>query len=74
MAQKTLLIILDGWGKSKNRKVSAVDQANTPYIDFLYDEYEHSILRTDGKHVGLPEALEAYEKTVEHIIYTLLDE
>ena len=49
MAQKTLLIILDGWGKSKNRKVSAVDQANTPYIDFLYDEYEHSILRTDGK-------------------------
>ena len=55
MAQKTLLIILDGWGKSKNRKVSAVDQANTPYIDFLYDEYEHNTLRTDGKHVGLPE-------------------
>ena len=44
MAQKTLLIILDGWGKSENRKVSAVDQANTPYIDFLYDEYEHSCL------------------------------
>ena len=55
MAQKALLIILDGWGKSENRKVSAVDQANTPYIDFLYDEYEHSTLRTDGKHVGLPE-------------------
>ena len=55
MAQKALLIILDGWGKSENRNVSAVDQANTPYIDFLYDEYEHSTLRTDGKHVGLPE-------------------
>ena len=55
MAQKTLLMILDGWGNSSNPKVSAVDQAKTPYIDSLYQNYEYSSLRTDGEHVGLPD-------------------
>jgi len=55
MAQNVLLIILDGWGKSPDPKVSAVDQAKTPYIDCLYKEYHHAELRTDGQHVGLPE-------------------
>jgi len=55
MAQKTLLMILDGWGNSPNPEVSAIAQANTPFIDSLYEEYAHSTLRTDGEHVGLPE-------------------
>lgn len=55
MAQKTLLMILDGWGKSPNPEISAVDQANTPFIDGLYQHYAHSTLRTDGAHVGLPD-------------------
>lgn len=55
MAQKTLLMILDGWGNSPDPKVSAIAQANTPFIDSLYKEYAHSTLRTDGEHVGLPE-------------------
>ncbi len=55
MSQKTILMILDGWGKSPNPSVSAVDQANTPFIDSLYKNYSHSNLRTDGIHVGLPE-------------------
>ena len=55
MAQNVLLMILDGWGKSPDPKVSAVDQAKTPYIDSLYKEYHHAELRTDGQHVGLPE-------------------
>lgn len=55
MSQNVLLMILDGWGKSPNPKVSAVDQAKTPYIDSLYKEYHHAELRTDGQHVGLPE-------------------
>ncbi|MDC3241009.1 2,3-bisphosphoglycerate-independent phosphoglycerate mutase [Flavobacteriaceae bacterium] len=54
MAQKTLLMILDGWGNAPDPKVSAVDQAQTPFIDALYKNYAHSTLRTDGEHVGLP--------------------
>ena len=48
MAQKTLLMILDGWGNSPDPTISAVDQARTPYIDSLYENYANSTLRTDG--------------------------
>ena len=48
-------MILDGWGKSPDPKVSAIDQAKTPYIDALYKNYPNASLRTDGLHVGLPE-------------------
>ena len=54
MDKKVILMILDGWGISPNPEVSAVDKANTPFIDSLYDKYPHSELRTDGEHVGLP--------------------
>ena len=55
MAQKTLLMILDGWGNSTDSSVSAIDKAKTPFIDSLYENYESNVLKTDGKHVGLPE-------------------
>ena len=48
-------MILDGWGKSPDPKVSAIDNANTPFINSLYTKYPHATLRTDGLHVGLPE-------------------
>lgn len=48
-------MILDGWGLSPDPKVSAIDHAQTPYIDSLYHDYPHATLRTDGLHVGLPE-------------------
>ena len=48
-------MILDGWGISPDPKVSAVDEANTPFIDSLYTKYPHATLRTDGLNVGLPE-------------------
>ena len=48
-------MILDGWGKSPDPKVSAIDQANTPFIDSLYTKYPNASLRTDGLNVGLPE-------------------
>jgi 2,3-bisphosphoglycerate-independent phosphoglycerate mutase len=54
MSQKTLLMILDGWGNAPDPNVSAVDQAKTPYIDSLYQNYSFNTLRTDGEHVGLP--------------------
>jgi len=48
-------MILDGWGHSSNPKVSAIEQANTPFIDSLYKNYPNATLRTDGLYVGLPE-------------------
>lgn len=48
-------MILDGWGITQNPAVSAIAQANTPFIDSLHDDYPHATLRTDGEHVGLPE-------------------
>ncbi len=48
-------MILDGWGKSPDPKVSAIDQANTPFIDSLYSKYANANLLTDGMNVGLPE-------------------
>lgn len=55
MNKKVILMILDGWGKSPDPKVSAIDNANTPFIDSLYQNYPNASLRTDGLHVGLPE-------------------
>lgn len=55
MNKKVILMILDGWGKSPDPKVSAIDHANTPFIDSLYTKYPHAQLRTDGLNVGLPE-------------------
>ncbi len=48
-------MILDGWGKSPDPKVSAIDNANVPFINSLYADYPSAQLRTDGLHVGLPE-------------------
>lgn len=48
-------MILDGWGIAKNKEVSAVDKANTPYINSLYSRYNHSQLDASGLAVGLPE-------------------
>lgn len=55
MNKKVLLMILDGWGNSPDPKVSAIDHANTPFIDSLYKKYPYAQLRTDGLNVGLPE-------------------
>jgi len=55
MNKKVILMILDGWGKSPDPKVSAIDNANIPYINNLYSKYPNAQLRTDGLNVGLPE-------------------
>jgi len=55
MNKKVILMILDGWGTSPDPKVSAIDNAHTPYIDSLYKNYPNAALRTDGLNVGLPE-------------------
>ena len=55
MDKKVILMILDGWGIPTDPKVSAIDHANTPFIDSLYTKYKHSKLDGSGMAVGLPE-------------------
>ncbi|NND10149.1 MAG: hypothetical protein HKN96_02975, partial [Flavobacteriaceae bacterium] len=46
MNKKVILMILDGWGHSPNPEVSAIDNAETPFIDSLYEKYPNAELRT----------------------------
>lgn len=55
MKKKVLLMILDGWGIATDKHVSAIDQAETPFIDSLYSRYPHSKLEASGLAVGLPD-------------------
>ncbi|MGB3463715.1 MAG: 2,3-bisphosphoglycerate-independent phosphoglycerate mutase [Cyclobacteriaceae bacterium] len=55
MDKKVILIILDGWGLASDKSVSAIDKADTPFIDSLYSKYPHSRLEASGLAVGLPE-------------------
>ncbi|MHB9094190.1 MAG: 2,3-bisphosphoglycerate-independent phosphoglycerate mutase [Eubacteriales bacterium] len=50
-----MLMILDGWGISRETEGNAVAQANTPYYDSLLDTYPHTLLGASGEDVGLPE-------------------
>lgn len=52
---KALLVILDGFGLAKDPSVSAVDKADTPFIDSLFETYPHSTLSASGENVGLPD-------------------
>jgi 2,3-bisphosphoglycerate-independent phosphoglycerate mutase len=54
MNKKVLLMILDGWGIATNPEVSAIEKANTPFIDSLFVKYPHSRLEASGLAVGLP--------------------
>jgi len=47
-------MILDGWGIAKNKAVSAIDKARTPFVDSLYSKYANSKLEASGLAVGLP--------------------
>ena len=54
MSKKAILAILDGWGIGTDSKVSAIDQANTPFIDSCYKNFPHTTLEASGIAVGLP--------------------
>lgn len=55
MEKKVLLLILDGWGITQDPTISAVAQANTPFMDSLYLKYPNGQLLTHGMNVGLPQ-------------------
>jgi 2,3-bisphosphoglycerate-independent phosphoglycerate mutase len=52
--QKTILMILDGWGIGKKSTHNAVSSARTPELDYLFSRYPHSQLKASGLAVGLP--------------------
>lgn len=48
------LVIRDGWGKGKDEKSNAIFCANTKYYDEYIKKGQNSLLRADGRSVGLP--------------------
>lgn len=50
-----VLCILDGWGVRNPASDNAIHLAHTPCMDNLYEHYPHSLLKTSGLDVGLPD-------------------
>jgi 2,3-bisphosphoglycerate-independent phosphoglycerate mutase len=48
------LVVLDGWGCAPPGPGNAVELADTPVFDALWDRYPHTTLRASGEDVGLP--------------------
>ena len=55
MANKVLLMILDGWGNGRKDASDVISTVHPAYISKMSEEYPHAELRTDGENVGLPE-------------------
>ena len=50
-----VLLILDGWGYREDPTDNALAQATTPNWDRLWAGRPHTLIHTEGKHVGLPD-------------------
>lgn len=55
MANKALLMILDGWGNGNHGPADVIFNTPTPYIDQLSKTYPISQLQASGENVGLPD-------------------
>jgi len=51
----TALIILDGYGFTRCTEGNAVEQAKTPFLDAISQDYPHTLITASGLGVGLPE-------------------
>jgi 2,3-bisphosphoglycerate-independent phosphoglycerate mutase len=49
-----VLVILDGWGIAPPSAGNAVELAETPVFDALWERYPHGTLAASGRAVGLP--------------------
>ncbi len=49
------LVVLDGWGLAEPGPGNAIDLADTPVFDELWERYPHTELTAKGEAVGLPE-------------------
>ena len=54
MTKLVALVILDGWGIAPAGPGNAVELAETPVFDALWERYPHTRLRASGEAVGLP--------------------
>ncbi|PCI23262.1 MAG: phosphoglycerate mutase (2,3-diphosphoglycerate-independent) [Piscirickettsiaceae bacterium] len=50
-----ILMILDGFGYTESDQYNAINAANTPNWDALWQKYPHALLDCSGLAVGLPE-------------------
>lgn len=51
---KTLLVIIDGYGEGKDYPGNAVTRANTPFLRELKSKHPITLLKAHGQAVGLP--------------------
>ena len=54
MTKKVALLILDGWGHTKNILASAIEKAHTPFYEYLLKTNPHTYLNASGNYVGIP--------------------
>jgi 2,3-bisphosphoglycerate-independent phosphoglycerate mutase len=52
---RAVLVVLDGWGLAEPGPGNAIELANTPVFDELWERWPHTTLVTHGPAVGLPE-------------------
>ncbi|KGM51084.1 phosphoglyceromutase [Lysobacter concretionis Ko07 = DSM 16239] len=50
-----VLLILDGWGHREETADNAIAQARLPNWDALLASSPHTLIHTEGRHVGLPD-------------------
>ncbi|MBA3486796.1 MAG: 2,3-bisphosphoglycerate-independent phosphoglycerate mutase [Lysobacter sp.] len=54
-ARPLILLILDGWGHREEKQDNALALAHLPNWDALLRAAPHTLIHTEGRHVGLPE-------------------
>jgi len=50
-----VLLILDGWGHREDPTDNALAQADIPNWRRLWSTQPHTLIHTEGRHVGLPD-------------------
>lgn len=55
MGKFTGLIILDGFGYTKDKRGNAIEASGVPYIRTLFERFPHTLVGASGMDVGLPD-------------------
>ncbi|MCY7354104.1 MAG: 2,3-bisphosphoglycerate-independent phosphoglycerate mutase [Lysobacter sp.] len=55
LPKPVVLLILDGWGHRDDPADNAVAQATLPHWRRLWSDSPHTLIHTEGRHVGLPD-------------------
>ncbi len=48
------LVVMDGWGLNPRKDYNAIALANTPYFDYIWNNWPSATLEASGPAVGLP--------------------